>query len=183
MPPDSRASDSRPDPVPQRRIDRILDASFLDGLDRRSIDEVRAMRDECAQVETEYSYIRRLAQGRIDILVAEAERREAGGSLGDLVDALPRILADAGPRAPIAQSRLSEQLAPSMQIEWRRGLERLVSDSTLANLPLLADAELAATLEQLRELEAQTSATRRSLHEVMDAIERELAQRLAVGPA
>lgn len=181
------ASDSPADPsagqAPQRRIDRILDPSYVEGLDRKSIDEVRAMRAECAEVETEYSYVRRLAQGRIDILVAEVERREAGGSLGDLVAALPKILADGGPRPPAAQTRVSEQLAPSMEIEWRRGLERLVSDATLANLPLLPDEELTATLEQLRELEAQTSATRRSLHEVMDVIERDLAQRLAVGQA
>jgi hypothetical protein len=181
MPTDPPSNDSRP--APQRRIDRILDAAFLDDLSARSVDEVRAMKAECEEVETEYSYVRRLAQGRIDILVAEVERREAGGSLGDLVDALPRILADSGPRAPVAQSRLSAQLAPSMEIEWRRGLERLVSDATLANLPLLSDAELAEALEQLRELEAQTSATRRSLHEVIDVVERELAQRLAVGQA
>ena len=39
----------------------------------------------------------------------------------------------------------------------KRGLERLISDATLANLPTLSDDELQTTLEQLRELEHEVS--------------------------
>ena len=45
------------------------------------------MDHECAEIETELSYVRRLAQARIDIIQAEVDRRAAGGSLGDLIDA------------------------------------------------------------------------------------------------
>lgn len=167
----------------QRRLDRVLAPEYIDGLAGRSLDEVRAMETECAEIETEISYVRRLAQARIDIVQAEIDRRAAGGSLGDLIDALPRILADDPPRRPAADTRLSNPLAPSMGISWSRGLERLVSDATLANLPTLPDAELQTTLEQLRELEQDVSATRRDLHGVMQSLERDLAQRLAVGQA
>ena len=54
------------------------------------------MDEECREVETELSYVRRLAQARIDIIRAEIDRRAAGGSLGDLIAALPEILADDG---------------------------------------------------------------------------------------
>jgi hypothetical protein len=183
MPSDPSSADSRP----KRRVDRVLDPAYLEDLDARSLEELRAMKQVCAEIETEFSYVRRLAQGRIDILVAEAERRASGGSVTgarsdeDLVATLTEILADRGPRADPAATRLSDQLAPSMDIQWKRGLERLVSDSTLVDLPSLSDAEIAEALAQLRELESQVSATRRSLHEVIDTVERDLAQRLAVG--
>ena len=141
-----------------RRIDRILAPEYLDGLDRRDIDELRAMERESIEVETEISYVRRLAQGRIDILAAEGDRRAAGGALGDLIAALPTILADDDSRSGPATTRVQPVLAPAAGIEWNRGLERLITDGTLANLPNLTDAELQATIGQLRELERDVSA-------------------------
>jgi hypothetical protein len=161
----------------RRRIDRVLDPSYLDDLDSCTLDELRRRHEECLEIETEVSYVRRLAQARLDILDAELQRRRAGGTLGDLVDALPRILADEGPRAPVARSRLPRHLAPSMDIQWRRGLEHLVSDATLANLPHIPDDELRTTMDQLRELEQDVSAKRRALHRVIDRIEADLAAR------
>jgi hypothetical protein len=170
----------------QRRIDRVLAPDYLDGLDTRPLDEVRAKEAECAEIETEVSYVRRLAQARIDIVEAEIDRRAAGGSLGDLSDrdlaaALTEILVDDGPRRPAADTRLPNPLAPSMEISWSRGLERLIADDTLAQLPTLSEDELHTTLEQLRALEREVSEKRGALHEVMERLERDLAQRLSVG--
>lgn len=161
-----------------RRIDRILAPEYVDGLDGRSLDDLRTMERECIEVENEISYVRRLAQGRIDILEAERDRRAAGGALGDLVAALPEILADDVRSGP-AETRVQSMLAPADSIQWNRGLERLVNDATLANLPTLTDAELQATLGQLRELEGDVSARRRSIHAVLDTVTREVATRLA----
>jgi RsiG-like len=167
----------------QRRIDRVLGPEYLAGLEGRSLDEVRDMERECAEIETELSYVRKLAQARIDILQAEVDRRASGGSLGDLIDALPKILADDAPRPDPAASRLADPSTPASEIDFNRGLEGLISDGTLANLPTLSEAELHATLEQLGQLETEVSASRNALHEVMDSLERTLAQRLAVGQA
>jgi len=175
-----------PGAAPKRRIDRVLDPAYVDGIGARSVEELRAMSAECGELETELSYVRRLAQGRIDILAAEAERRAAGGSLTgaasdeELVRALSEILAD-GPRSDPTDSRITANLAPSMAIEWRRGLERLVADSTLVDLANLDDRELAEVRSQLAQLEVEVSGTRHALHQVVDVVERELAQRLAVG--
>jgi hypothetical protein len=68
-----------------------------------------------------------------------------------------------------------------MSIQWTRGLERLISDATLANLPNLSDADLRSAQEQLRELEHDVSSTRKQLHGVIDALEREVAQRVTAG--
>lgn len=167
----------------QRRLDRVLEPSYVEGLDGRTLDTLRGMQRECSEIETEVSYVRRLAQARIDILQAEIDRRSAGGSLGDLIEALPQILADSGPRSAAASTRLPNPLAPSMSIEWNRGMERLISDATLANLPTLSEDELRVTMDQLGDLEHEVSNTRRSLHAVLDALERELAHRVAVGSA
>jgi hypothetical protein len=140
------------------------------------------MHEECLEVETEVSYVRRLAQARIDIVSAELDRRSAGGSVGDLVAMLPKILADESPRADTAHSRLPRPLAPSPNITWRRGLEHLITDSTLVNLPTLTEDELRNTVDQLRTLEGEMSDRRRSLHGIIDGIELELTARHKVGP-
>ena len=123
------------------------------------------------------SYVRRLAQARLEILRAEQDRRARGGSVADLVAALPSILADPGPRPAPAASRMVRRLAPDPTIEWTRGREVLISDDTLANLPVLTDAELAERLEELGLLEREVSETRRSLHGVIDRIDADLARR------
>jgi hypothetical protein len=155
----------------------MLEEGYLDGLDAKPLDEVRTMHEECLEVETEVSYVRRLAQARIDIVRAELDRRSAGGSVGDLVAMLPKILADDSPRTDPAHSRLPRHLAPSPAITWRRGLERLITDATLVNLPSLTEDELHDTVEQLRTLEGEMSGRRRALHAVIDGIESDLAAR------
>ena len=161
----------------RRRLDVMLEEGYLDGLEAKSLDEVRTMHEECLEVETEVSYVRRLAQARIDIVRAELDRRSAGGSVGDLVAMLPKILADESPRTDPAHSRLPRHLAPSPAITWRRGLERLITDATLVNLPSLTEDELNETVVQLRTLEGEMSERRRALHGVIDGIESDLAAR------
>lgn len=161
----------------------MLEPEYLDGLSDRDLEEVRAMREECLSVETEVSYVRRLAQARIDIVEAELDRRKRGGSIGDLVAALPQILADDQPRHAPATSHLPRHLGPPPMIEWRRGLESLITDATLVNLPTLSEDELRSTLSQLRQLEDDVSTKRRSLHRVIDAIEADLTERHKVGHA
>jgi hypothetical protein len=161
----------------------VLGEGYLDGLDTKTIDEVRAMHEECLEVETEVSYVRRLAQARIDIVSAELDRRSTGRSVEDLVAMLPEILTDETPRTDPAHSRLPRHLAPSPSITWRRGLEHLITDATLVNLPSLSDDELRETLTQLGTLEREMSNRRRGLHDVIDTIELELGTRHRVDHA
>jgi len=167
----------------RRRIDKVLDPEFLVDLPDWPLDELRVRQAECLEIETEVSYVRRMTQARIDILEAELDRRASGGSVGDLIAALPEILADEGPRAPVEKSRLTRRLAPSMDIEWRRGRERLITDATLAKLPNLDDDELRSTIRELGELEKEVSQQRRELHQVIDRMEADLAARHKVGQA
>jgi hypothetical protein len=171
------AASTPPATPDQRRLDRVLDPVYLEGLSDRPVDEVESMKDECVDLETEASFVRRLAQARIDILVAERRRRADGGSLDELIAGLAGILADDGPRPSPAQAHLPQVLHPSPEIEWTRGLERLVGDDTLVRLPDLSDDELGETETRLRELETEVSTVRHRLHEVLHALEMELAAR------
>jgi len=161
----------------RRRIDRFLDPTYTADLGARSTEDLRLMKAECVEVETETSYLRRLAQGRIDIIQAEIDRRASGGSIGDLIDALPSILAD-GLRPSVTDGRVPQALVPDMSIEWNRGLEHLVGDDTLAKLPLLSEEELERSHGAIRAFEREVSEARKSLHDVISLIERELNGRL-----
>src|ERR687887_2130720 len=91
-------TDSVTGPVPggRRRVDRVLAENYLAGIEQLSLDEVRALRREAQQEEADLSYVRRLLQGRLDIVRAELERRDAHQG-GSVVEQLPEILADAVP--------------------------------------------------------------------------------------
>ena len=60
----------------KRRIDEILSGSYTENLDTKSEKEIRELRDTAREIETEMSYLRRLAQSRLDIFKAEQNRRE-----------------------------------------------------------------------------------------------------------
>jgi RsiG-like len=158
------------------RSARVLDPEYVAGLDANSIEELRAKHGECVELETEVSYVRRLTQARIDILEAEVRRRSSGGSLEDLINQLPQILADPGPRGNPASSRLPLQMAPEQDSEWAPAFERF--DGVLANLPTLTDAELDEAIAGLRALEREVSDQRRELFAVIDRIDVALAAQL-----
>jgi hypothetical protein len=159
------------------RSAHVLDPAYIADLDARSVDELRTMHAECLELETEVSYVRRLSQARIDILEAELSRRASGGSLEDLINDLPQILADPGPRADPASSRLPMKMAPDQESEWAADLEE--SESLLANLPSLSDDDLRGAMERLRALERDVSDERRALFGVIDRIDLDLAGRLS----
>jgi hypothetical protein len=161
----------------RRRIDRITAPDYLDGLDARSPADLRAMRDDCRAEEARLSYERRLLQGKIDILRAEAARRDAGEG-GGLVDALPSILADQptgqprGVRAtPVYEPETSEQ---------RRGMEAEL-EGVLARVPDMSDDELAATINKLVTWEGEVSGVRGEVLRSLDALQEELIRRYREG--
>ena len=49
-------------------LDVVTDPSFLSNLDTREMDELRAVRSRCQSLENSLSYVRRLIQGRVDIV-------------------------------------------------------------------------------------------------------------------
>jgi hypothetical protein len=107
-------------PGGQRRIDRVLDPGFTDGVDQLDLPELRARREEAEAEEADVSYLRRLLQGRLDILRAELVRRSAGGDqdVGGLLAGLPAILTDDSPGTFSAVPRVQ---VPSRQASTGAG--------------------------------------------------------------
>jgi hypothetical protein len=160
----------------KRRIDRVLAPDFTAGIEDIDMDELRRRRD-LSRAELEYlSFLRRLVQGRRDILQHELERRQRGGDPESIIDQLAAILAD----APVGSSRGEALLLaiPDEEISLaRRRVERLVSDSGLSNLPALSDEELEDAVTRIDEEERNLSDLRGRVIEVHDLLQAELVRR------
>ncbi len=163
-----------------------LSPDYLVGLEALTLGGLRAKRDACAELETELSYLRRLTQARIDLILAESERRHLG--LEDpgpeaLVGLLPQILSEHS-RGEGA-GRLPTFFAPaqSMQLHLAAQVEQLLPSDQLGSLPALSSTELSERLSALSDLERDVSADRRALHDIQDRLQEELVRRYRSGEA
>ena len=165
-------------------LDRVLDEDYLGDVGALDTDDLRARRADCQHVEAKLSFLRRLVQGRLDIVSAELERRAGGAQasdLSDLVDRLPQILADKG-RAP-GPGRLPTNLVPPDDEDLTAELDAISGPDTLGALPEMEDEQLQDVSNRLSELERQVSGQRRAIFGVLDALEAELTARLQQGEA
>jgi hypothetical protein len=166
-------------------VAQALDPAYLAGLEKLPLEELRAKRSTCAELETELSYLRRLAQARIDLVLDESERRRRGAGTGrdDLIGRLPRILGEhdrtEGP------GRLPTFLAPAEvdQLRLAARVEELLPSEQLGSLPTLPASRLEELLNALSLLERNVSAERRSLHDIIDRLQEELVRRYRCGEA
>lgn len=165
-------------PGGRRRIDRVLAADYVRDLERLTLAELRARRDEAAQEETDLSYLRRLLHARIDIVRAEQRRRSTGGS-SDVVDQLAEILADDA----VGTAGRHQSLEPSRVGHRRRLGESLVADAGLSDVASLADDALERSLATFAEEETSVSGRRREVQHVVDTLNSEIAGRYAHGTA
>jgi hypothetical protein len=170
----------------RRRVERIMDPSFISSLPDKSTEELRDMRDECREVENELSFERRLCQARTDILTAELKRRRGEPSRDDedLVSRLSRILATerSGEEVRIP-SRAPNFSIPRNADVPRRRVEEIVGEQTLARLPTIQTEEIQGIIASLEEHERNLSSRRKRVHDVLDAIQSEIVRRYRSGEA
>jgi hypothetical protein len=165
-----------------RRIDRIRRPEFVQGLSELSLDELRERRDEC-YAEREYlSLLRRLVQGRAEILKAEVERRGSGADAGSLVDELSTILSSEG-QGPSRGEAVKVGLPEEEMLLARRRIERLVADAEISDPGALDDDRLAAVVDLLAREEREVSEARTDVLHVMDELQEELKRRYREDPS
>jgi hypothetical protein len=168
-------------PGGRRRIDRVLDPAYTEGVASRPLADVRVLRDEAAQEETDLSYLRRLLHARIDIVRAEQHRRATGDATA-VVERLAAILS-ANALGPATGSGRYTTLEPSRAEAHRRHVEALVSDVDLSDVGTLADEKLDDALRTYLAEESSVSARRREVQAVMDRLNEEIAGRYRLGSA
>ena len=164
-----------------RRIDRIRDPAYVDGITDLSLDEVRTRRDEC-MAEREYlSLLRRLVQGRAEILRAELAGR-GNGDERPLVDRLSEILSSDQPVSARGEA-MRVTVPEDEMLLARRRVERLVTDAGISDPAELDDRRLRDALELLATEEREVSAQRADVLRVLDTLQDELKRRYKEDPS
>lgn len=165
-----------------RRIDRIRRPGFAEGLEELPLDELRQRRDECLSEREYLSLLRRLVQGRAEILKAEVERRGGEGTDEPLVEQLASILSPEG-QGPSRGEAVKVGVPEEEMLLARRRVERLVSDAGLSDPSQLGDEQLAEAVELLVREEHEVSEARGAVIEVLDRLQAELKRRYKDDPS
>ncbi|WP_171908776.1 ABC transporter substrate-binding protein [Streptomyces nanshensis] len=154
----------------------VPDVLELHGL---RLPELRSLLREAKREEGELSYVRRLLQGRIDILRAELSRRSTPGS--PLLELLPQILAD-GPSSHRSSAR-HVTLGTPQSDEYRSLAEEMLAQVELSDLTARTDEELHAAMARLVGYEQHVSGRRQVTQRTADGCSREIARRYREGEA
>lgn len=168
-------------------LERLFAPGYLDGLPDRTIDDLRAMRAECQQAETAVSYLRRVVQGRLDIVHGILDRVGTGqADLANLVEELPSIIGS-GPPRPAGFGRLPSQMSPDMESfedgELTAEIDAVVDPGRIGALPTMSGDELRSIADRLTAIETRISQERRALHERIDTVQAEIVSRYKSGQA
>lgn len=150
-----------------------------------TLTELRTLRRDAQRDEADLSYVRRLLQGRIDILRAELARRrpvsvlEAGEA--SVFERLPEILVDAPARHRSSARHVT--LGTPHSEEYRRLAAEMLAEVELSDLAARTDLELTTAMGRLVSYERQVSRGRQRLQRTTDDCSGEIARRYREGEA
>ncbi|MFH8756214.1 RsiG family protein [Streptomyces atroolivaceus] len=141
--------------------------------------DLRTLRRDAQRDEADLSYVRRLVQGRIDILRAELARRVDPES--PVVDRLSEILADT-PSVHRSSVRHVTLTTPRSD-EYRQLAADTLAEVELSDLDARTDEELLTAMARLVRYEQQVSRRRHRLQRTVDDCSAEIARRYRDGEA
>ncbi|MFD4692741.1 ABC transporter substrate-binding protein [Streptomyces sp. NPDC058463] len=141
--------------------------------------ELRTLRRDAQRDEADLSYVRRLVQGRIDILRAELAGRS--GPESPVVDRLSEILADT-PSVHRSSARHVTLTTPRSD-EYRQLAADTLAEVELSDLDARTDEELLTAMGRLVRYEQQVSRRRHRLQRTVDDCSAEIARRYRDGEA
>lgn len=154
-------------------------------LARLNLPELRTLRRDAQRDEADLSYVRRLLQGRIDILSAELCRRGRASvpapADGSVVDRLPEILKDAPARHRSSARHVT--LGTPYNEEYRQLAAEMLGEVELSDLGARTDLELTSAMGRLVRYEQEVSRRRQRLQQTTDECSGEIARRYREGEA
>jgi hypothetical protein len=165
-------------------IDELLAPGYLEGLTDLPMAELRERRTTCNEAEVSLSYLRRVIQGRLDIVLSEQHRRQAGTSsdAGALVERLPSILSEKV-HAP-GLGRLPTIMAPrELGPEATADVDAIAPPDRVGQVSAVPEEQLQHMSDGLQRLEREVSDKRRALHDRLDRLQEEVIRRYQSGEA
>lgn len=166
----------------RRRIDQVLDPEYISDIESIPLDDLRTRRSTCDDLDSELSYYRRLLHARMDLLAFEMKRR-SGEETRTLIEALPDILSDGadGGSSHFTVPKALPLDPPNIPMDGRRPIDRVLGDDFLTHLPDIDDEELDDIQLMLSDAERNVSEQRRSVYEVLETLNAEVARRYRDG--
>jgi hypothetical protein len=154
-------------------------------LARLSLPELRVLRRDAQRDEADLSYVRRLLQGRIDILRAELARRGRASvpapADASVVERLSEILTDAPARQRSSARHVT--LGTPHNEEYGQLAAEMLAEVELSDLQARTDLELSTAMGRLVRYEQEISRRRQHLQRTADDCSGEIARRYRVGEA
>jgi len=145
-----------------------------------SLEELRRIRNELQGEDDVVSYVRRVAQARLDLVRAEQHRRERGETHDDLPSELRVVLSSHLTGGPARPPRPVENLNDH---ELSDELDVVCTEHGFSRLEELSIPELSNLDDQLTTFERRVSDDRRARYERLDALSAELVRRYRDGEA
>ena len=144
--------------------------------------ELRDLRTRLENVENQMSYVRRVAQSRVDLARSELSQRTAGrtsSELSDVIRRLPDVLSESA--APSGTSRFADPEIDPDPV-YSVDLDSIVPPMMMLEIGQLSRGELREVIVRLESVEARTSVQRRIVQERLDRIHDRIAK-VAIGGA
>ncbi|HWL44350.1 MAG TPA: hypothetical protein VNQ73_15525 [Ilumatobacter sp.] len=145
-----------------------------------SLDDLRDLRGRLQAEDDVVSYVRRVAQARLDLVRAEQHLRERGEGHDDLPTELRVVLSQQLTGGPPRPPRPNPDLDDAPLVDE---LDQLCAQHGFSRLVELSVDELADLEAQLAQFEQQVSGDRRARFEQLDALSAELVRRYRDGEA
>lgn len=142
--------------------------------------ELRAVRAGLQHEDDVVSFVRRLAQARLDLVRAEQVRRTDGGNGEDISGELPMIL---GQHLTGGAARPPRPADDFSDHPLALALEALCAECGSTDLAAMSDAELTDFADRLHGFEQERSHERKDLFTRIDALSAELVRRYRDGEA
>ncbi|HUZ10086.1 MAG TPA: hypothetical protein VMU76_07960 [Acidimicrobiales bacterium] len=161
-------------------LDPLLARGYLAGLSERPLEQIQVMRNDCRETEAIVSFIRRVVQGRLDIVQAILEARSAGRETTseEMVGRLAAIMARPSP--PNGLGRLEGPFAPDTESKELSSVVATILDvADPTDLVVADESDLQRTSIRFSELEHVISAQRRALHAIMRGLREAVCERYA----